>query len=442
MAETAVAGGEAAVPDWNALRALAARRATEIGLPTNADEDWRYVRLAALGGASTSSADSSRPAAPTGANASARAFFDHAISLAPTHPLVEMCDGRIIAARALPVGVQLDDLLAPANPDAARYRQRWAGCLTSADDVTTCWSVADLSGAMRVRVNAAVSAPLLLLASSIVGAHGLRLVIELEAGAALTVILVHAAHGSARSSVGIEVDAGAGARLIVDELQFAPREAGTTNLLFSNAWLHLARDARVTWTTVAEGGALVRSRITAVLSEPGAEVVLHGLAVLAGHRQAHQFTRVEHRVGDTRSQQLYKNLADGSATASFDGLVTIAHGADGAAAEQTNHNLLLSPTARIDTRPQLDIHADDVKASHGATVGRPDPEELFYLRTRGLGADAAMAMLTRGFAAEIVELLATPFARLMSTMDVLADLDTSAKGDGPGIGRPGGPTRE
>ena len=90
--------------------------------------------------------------------------------------------------------------------------------------------------------------------------------------------------------------------------------------------------------------------------------------------------------------------------------------------EQRNHNLLLSPTARVDTRPQLDIFADDVKASHGATVGRPDEDEIFYLRTRGLDSSQALELLTRGFAEEIPLMMAQPGARAAAEKHVLAGL--------------------
>ncbi|MBA3683685.1 MAG: SufD family Fe-S cluster assembly protein, partial [Planctomycetes bacterium] len=123
-----------------------------------------------------------------------------------------------------------------------------------------------------------------------------------------------------------------------------------------------------------------------------------------------------------RSAQRFRNVADGRSSASFDGLVAIAKGADRANAEQENKNLLLTRTARIDTRPQLDILADDVKASHGATIGQPDQDEIFYLRSRGLSPVTALAMLTRGFAEEIVAALCDPTVRALAERMVVGNL--------------------
>jgi Fe-S cluster assembly protein SufD len=130
--------------------------------------------------------------------------------------------------------------------------------------------------------------------------------------------------------------------------------------------------------------------------------------------------RVRHRAGPSQSAQLFKTLAGGSAVASFDGLVAIDRGADQSDAEQRNQNLLLSPKARVDTRPQLDILADDVKAGHGATVGQLSADELFYLRARGLPEARARALLTRGFAMEAVARLRLPTLRERVEQELLA----------------------
>jgi Fe-S cluster assembly protein SufD len=219
----------------------------------------------------------------------------------------------------------------------------------------------------------------------------------------------------------IEVQVAAGGRLRVDELQASGKPGGTALQLCSSR-LELASHASASWVVGQQGGALVRHCLHARLSGAHSELHLGGLAVLDGSRQAHLLTRVAHEQGATTSTQLVKTISDGRSQASFDGLVAISRGADGADARQYHHNLLLSPTARVDTRPQLDIAADDVQAAHGATVGRPNPDELFYLRSRGLTQEQALALLRRGFAAEIVALLHNPGLRALADALLLGSM--------------------
>jgi Fe-S cluster assembly protein SufD len=107
--------------------------------------------------------------------------------------------------------------------------------------------------------------------------------------------------------------------------------------------------------------------------------------------------RLNHRVGKARSRQNFKTIADDRSLATFDGIIHVDAGADETDAMQQSNNLQLSPGARIVARPQLDIHTDEVIASHGATIGQPDPEEQRYLRTRGLDADTARSLIVGGF---------------------------------------------
>ena len=107
-----------------------------------------------------------------------------------------------------------------------------------------------------------------------------------------------------------------------------------------------------------------------------------------------------HHAGNASSRQTFTSVVNGTARSSFDGLVTVDEGADGTDAEQSNRNMALSPTAKIATRPQLDVYADEVAAGHGATIGAPQEEEISYLRTRGLSRDQARTLLIQGFARE------------------------------------------
>lgn len=225
------------------------------------------------------------------------------------------------------------------------------------------------------------------------------LAVRVPAGArARLVVRRHPAAG--RSASWICATLGAGARLELRD------EGGEPLGVHLAAWtLALDGAAEAVLGVVQAGGRLQRQRIDARLAGAHASLRLVRVAELAGERQAHLLTRVEHAVGPSLSRQLAKAVLDGAARSSFDGLVTVCAGADGSDAAQRDHHLLRSSAARADTRPQLDIRADEVQAAHGATIGRLDADELLYLRQRGLPLPDAERLLIAAFLAEAREQL-------------------------------------
>ena len=164
----------------------------------------------------------------------------------------------------------------------------------------------------------------------------------------------------------------------------------------------LDRDACFGQNTFDFGGSLTRNDIVAIIAGTNAEVRLHGLYLSSANQHIDNHTRVEHRVGPAISHEEYRGVLNGHSRCVFNGQAVVFEGADGTDANQANHNLLLSEHAEIDTKPELEIYADDVKCSHGATVGQLDEASLFYLRSRGLDKDEARSLLTRAFAEEIL----------------------------------------
>ncbi|MCB9683875.1 MAG: SufD family Fe-S cluster assembly protein [Alphaproteobacteria bacterium] len=155
--------------------------------------------------------------------------------------------------------------------------------------------------------------------------------------------------------------------------------------------------------SVLAGGAVDRVEIDVRLSDAGAEADLHGLVVLGGSQHADHHVTVRHDAPSCTSRQEFRALVSDRARSVFTGRVVVRRGADGTDAGQLHRALLLSDTAVANARPQLEIHTDDVKASHGTAVGTLDDEALFYLRQRGLDADQARALLVGAFAAEVVD---------------------------------------
>lgn len=163
------------------------------------------------------------------------------------------------------------------------------------------------------------------------------------------------------------------------------------------------RDSRFTSHSISFGGALVRNDINAVLDAEGAQCTLNGLYMGAGRQHVDYHTRIDHKKPCGTSREHYKGILSGRARGVFNGLTQVHAGAQKTDASQSNNNLLLSRDAEVDTKPQLEIYADDVKCSHGATVGQLDDDVIFYLRARGIEAQAARGLLTYGFAQDVID---------------------------------------
>ncbi|MBI4970368.1 MAG: Fe-S cluster assembly protein SufD [Candidatus Omnitrophica bacterium] len=156
-------------------------------------------------------------------------------------------------------------------------------------------------------------------------------------------------------------------------------------------------------TSISLGAKLSRSNLVIDLQDEGVECDLKGIYFVTGTQHVDHHLFVDHKKPRGTSRQLYKGILDGHATGAFSGKILIHKDAQKTDAEQINKNLLLSASAKVDTKPQLEIFADDVKATHGAAIGQLDEDEIFYLKSRGMGEETARALLTFGFASELVE---------------------------------------
>lgn len=164
----------------------------------------------------------------------------------------------------------------------------------------------------------------------------------------------------------------------------------------------LGRDSTYNSTNISFGGVLTRHDINVKFTAEGGEAYVDGLYMLDGNQHHDTHSVIDHAVPNCISHQTYKGVLNGRSRGVFNGKVFVREDAHGTDARQSNKNLLLSNEARVDTKPQLEIFNDDVKCSHGATVGQLEDEELFYLLTRGLPAPLARNLLTYGFAEEII----------------------------------------
>jgi Fe-S cluster assembly protein SufD len=170
-----------------------------------------------------------------------------------------------------------------------------------------------------------------------------------------------------------------------------------------NVFIRQGRSSSVTSRSVAIGGAIVRNEIHALLDGEGASLMLDGLYVGRGTQHLDNHTVIDHARPHCESHELYKGVLDQSAKGVFDGRIIVRPGAIKTVSKQENRNLLLSETSIVDSKPTLEIHNDDVKCNHGSTIGQIDLEQLFYLRSRGIGEQDARSLLVHAFASEIVD---------------------------------------
>lgn len=196
-----------------------------------------------------------------------------------------------------------------------------------------------------------------------------------------------------------DIELAPGAKLKLVRLQNAAADAQRV----SRIRVRLQRDARLEALTVDLGGQLIRHDFDVSLEGPGTEVILHGLFAPAGHAHVDNHTRIDHRAPNGSSREFFRGLAFDQSRAVFNGKIVVHPQAQKTDSEQRIASLLLSPKAEINAKPELQIEADDVKCAHGATFGQLDENALFYLRSRGVTADTARALLTQAFVEPILK---------------------------------------
>jgi len=208
------------------------------------------------------------------------------------------------------------------------------------------------------------------------------------------------------SNTVIEVHLEAEAQLRLSSIQ---HDAGLSSVC--NTIAHVAKGANLQHVSISLEGKLIRNNLQAVLTESGSEANLHGYYHPTEKSLFDNHTLVDHRQPHCQSNELYKGVVDGKATAVFNGKIYVRKNAQKTNAFQSNKNILLSADATVNTKPQLEIYADDVKCSHGSSTGLLDPDQLFYLRARGISLPKAKALLLHAYAGEILSAVHSDFHR-------------------------------
>jgi len=232
----------------------------------------------------------------------------------------------------------------------------------------------------------------------------------------MTRILIDMGRNASASFVEIHQSVGANKHLAnsVIELQLATgasvdfvrvQERSQEHMQIGRLLADLHEDSSLHYLTIDVGGKLVRNDIVVTVLGANAVAEIKGVYLADGSQHIDNHILIDHAVGPARSSQDFRGIIGGRGRCVFNGKALVREGADGTDAEQSNHNLLLSDTAEIDTKPELEIFADDVKCAHGTTVGQLDEAALFYLRSRGIADEPARSMLTRAFAGQVLNKL-------------------------------------
>jgi len=403
--------------EWEELRMSAEARLEGRDLPTTKDEDWKYTDLKAL--------------ANTPFGVAPKTTVDISGYLLP-----EMVGTRQVfvnghhaphasCTSAVPAGVRFLPLsIASEACHALGAIQNKAAHALFGDLNSARF---EDGAVILVPKNVKVALPLHLLfitdATTPVAVFP-RLFVVLEPGAELELVEEHHGEGAYLSCPVVEIHVGEGAILRHERVQ---RESGEAFHL-GTLKAEVAKGGQYHSRTLSFGGRLSRQEPSVRLAE-GAEATLDGLALLDQQQVADTHSYMHHAEPHATSRQLHKCIVDGKARAVFNGQVFVAPGAQGTDAKQQSRNLLLSESARVDTKPQLEIYADDVKCSHGAAVGQLDPEELFYLESRGLNADDARNLLTYGFAADVLSHIPVASLRRSLRKLVMARTQAGSLGD-------------
>jgi Fe-S cluster assembly protein SufD len=368
-----------------ARRRVAAERLQKTGLPTRRVEGWRFTPVARVAG----------------------------VEFSPARAELAGDDWSLPAA--LQPGVEVQSLAAALAAEPASL-EPYLGAIAQPHYFAAANAASFVDGlVVRVRAGAAPLQPIRISHTSSSAARPLvrylRLLVLVEPGARAVLAESYrsAITGEPSQLINAVTEVWLGPEAQLEHVRIAEGSRGGYHL--ATVAVQQERDSRYTSRVFTLGGALTRLDVEARLEGEGSEGYFDGVYLANSGEHVDHRTVIDHRQPRCRSRERYRGVLDGSGAAVFDGTVLVRRGAQGTAAHQENQNLLLSDHASVNSKPHLEIEADDVTCSHGATVGALDESELFYLRSRGIDAEAAEALLTYAFMRELLEEVSAPELR-------------------------------
>jgi Fe-S cluster assembly protein SufD len=409
--ESLLQGGPSVPPSplgwFNALRAEAVDRLGVLKLPTTRDEEWRFTDISPLTNLSLQPARAGSSLLQVSdiahlhldEGALRLVFVDG--SFAPHLSVLPDAAGGSQAGAPVMVG-NLPRVLSGQGEGVEQHLGRHVEFRSNLFAALNTAFLHD--GALVVaRRNAEIEHPihLLFIATQAETANHPRCLVIAEPGSEITVVEDYIAlrEGVCVTNAVTEIFLADNSEVNHVRVQRDSVEA----FHIANCAVSVGRSSRYRTVNVAMGGRISRYDLNVLLAAEGAECTIDGLTLIGGRQLADTHTCIDHAKANGTSRQLHKCIVDGAAHAVFNGKIMVRPNAQRTDSSQSSRNLLLNPRARVDTKPQLEIFADDVKCAHGATVGQLDHEELFYLKSRGLAEATARNLLTYAFGAEIIE---------------------------------------
>jgi Fe-S cluster assembly protein SufD len=399
----------------------------QTGFPTTRQENWKYTDVGPLSNSKFITADIRHNQIEN------KRLDDVRISELDCHEMI-FINGQFSVSLSrlqdLPVAVTVENLsrsIQNNNEQLIKHLNRYAD---SDNHVFSVLNTAFLSdGALLfIPANTIIEKPINLLYISNLQDHPIvshpRNIIILGTNARVTVIESYIGLDNAEyfTNTVTEILTGEGSILEHYKIQ---RES-ERSFHIGSTHVKQEKDSRYESHSISLGGAFVRNDITTTLGADGADVVLNGLYMANKRQHIDNHLLVNHAKPNTRSEEYYRGVLDGHARGVFNGKVIVHKNAQKTDASQSNANLLLSDNAEVDTKPELEIYADDVKCSHGATIGQLDENMLFYLRSRAIDEETARSLLTYAFADDVISRINIPPIRDMLEYNVIGRLPDSS----------------
>lgn len=391
-------GGSPAGPDWlDEIRTRAAQQLNEHGLPQRKTEAWKYTPLRALEAMNPAIRGLDDRLAQSETESVARPGD----LLDGPDAMVDILDGRLAGRSGGRPGVSVVSLSQGLELYETRLRKHVETIdIGGASRAFAALNTAFLENGVVIHVDSQVDAGSMLLrwafsSQAEAGMHNFRVFLLLEPGASLQLTEQFDDSSSSGHALNVISHLELGEAAVLDHVYVQTEPENT--VLISTSQATLAEDSRYTYAGFDLGGGLVRHELQAELAGAGAHAAFIGAFVLDNKRHVDNHISVDHAAAGCSSEQFFRGVLAGSSRGVFNGRALIRAGADGSSVRQSNANLLLSGLAEIDTKPELEIYADEVEASHGATVGQLDELAVFYLRSRGLSDSAARRILTSAF---------------------------------------------
>jgi Fe-S cluster assembly protein SufD len=407
-------------PGWlESIRQAGMTRFAALGFPGLQHEDWRFTSLAPLAKLHCKPVLERSPA-------------DDARAGLETYPFAPVPGCQLVFVNghfapplsrldSLPAGVQVTSLAAVLAAEPARLERHLTRYAATDDNPFAALNEAFFQDGAFLHVPAGVEVaePVQLIFVTTAKESGAtiqpRNLFLVESGARLTVLESYLAAGDGRYFTNAVTECLVGDDATVEHLKFQDESVAAFHIATLQS--RLGRDCRFQQHSFALGARLSRNNIRTTLAAEGLECVLNGLYLTKGEQLADHHMVVEHARPHGASHEYFNGILDDRSKGVFHGRILVRPEAQKTDAKQTNKNLLLSDEATVDTKPQLEIYADDVRCTHGATVGQMNPDAIFYLRARGVGLPTARRMLMHAFAGEIIDRVLCEAAR--ETLDRL-----------------------